>query len=458
MGYDTKTIAQAWSLLDQATVRYQGADVGTVAALATGTNAANYDQIFTRDFFVSGLAFLLAGKHEIVKNFLCATSDLQQIEDSKNCFQAPRGLMPASFKVIKKNNTESLVADFGEKAIGRVTPVDSSLWWLLLMRMYIKASGDKAIAAEDKTCSSIKRILDHYLIGHFELIPTLLVPDGAFMIDRRMGMYGHPLDIEVLFHAALRSSREILGIDASEDDKKYIECINDRIGHLVDHMRADYWIDPSRLNSIYRYENEQFGDEIANKYNIHVPSIPSWVYQWIPENSGYFLGNIGPGRMDFRFLTMGNLLAVLTSLAEKSQRKKILHLLEVNWEVLVGNMPIKLCYPAVEGKEWHMLTGADGKNTAWSYHNGGNWPTLLWLLIAAAVKMNNKRIATRAMEIAAKRLAADDWPEYYDGQFGNLVGKAARKKQVWTAAGFIAAHSIMENPDKINLIIFDDEP
>jgi glycogen debranching enzyme len=364
--------------------------------------------------------------------------------------------MPASFKVINKNDKESLVADFGEKAIGRVTPVDSSLWWLLLMRMYIKASGDNDFAAEDRTCSSIKRILDHYLIGHFELIPTLLVPDGAFMIDRRMGMYGHPLDIEVLFDAALRSSREILGIEASQDDKKYIKRIDDRISHLVDHIRADYWIDPTRLNSIYRYETEQFGDEIANKYNIHVSSIPNWVYQWMPENSGYFLGNIGPGRMDFRFLTVGNLLAVLTSLAEKSQQEKILRLLEVNWEVLVGSMPIKLCYPALEGKAWHMLTGADGKNTSWSYHNGGNWPTLLWLLIAAAMKMNNKSMAIKAMQIAAKRLSTDDWPEYYDGPFGNLIGKEARKKQVWTAAGFIAAHSILENPDKIKLLIFDN--
>jgi glycogen debranching enzyme len=119
-------------------------------------------------------------------------------------------------------------------------------------------------------------------------------------------------------------------------------------------------------------------------------------------------------------------------------------------------MPIKLCYPALEGKAWHMLTGADGKNTSWSYHNGGNWPTLLWLLIAAAMKMNNKSMAIKAMQIAAKRLSTDDWPEYYDGPFGNLIGKEARKKQVWTAAGFIAAHSILENPDKIKLLIFDN--
>jgi hypothetical protein len=52
----------------------------------------------------------------------------------------------------------------------------------------------------------------------------------------------------------------------------------------------------------------------------------------------------------------------------------------------------------------------------------------------------------------------DDWPEYYDGRFGNHVGKEARKKQVWTAAGFMAAHLALENPDKLNLLIFDDEP
>ena len=458
MGYNTKTITQAFSLLNKAIVRFQGAGVGTVAALETGSHTINYDQIFTRDFFVSGLAFLLADQHDIVKNFLFATSDLQQTENSDNCFQAPRGLMPASFKVVKKNGMERLVADFGEQAIGRVTPVDSSLWWLLLMRMYIKASGDEAIAAEDKTCSSVKRILDHYLIGHFELIPTLLVPDGAFMIDRRMGMYGHPLDIEILFDAAMRSGREILSINASEEDKKYIERIDTRIDHLRDHIRADYWIDRSRLKSICQYETEQFGDEVVNKYNIQPSSIPGWTNRWIPANGGYFLGNIGPGRMDFRFLTMGNLLAVLTSLASKPQQEKILNLIEFKWRTLVGNMPMKLCYPALEGKSWHLMTGADSKNTPWSYHNGGNWPTLLWLLTAAALKMANKSMATKAMEIAAKRLAKDDWPEYYDGRFGNHVGKEARKKQVWTAAGFMAAHLTLENPDKLNLLIFDDEP
>lgn len=82
MGYDTKVAQRAWALLKKAAVQYQGADVGTLAALKTSADTVNYDQIFTRDFFVSGLALLLNGKYETVKNFLRVTSDLQQSDES----------------------------------------------------------------------------------------------------------------------------------------------------------------------------------------------------------------------------------------------------------------------------------------------------------------------------------------------------------------------------------------
>ena len=32
--------------------------------------------------------------------------------------------------------------------------------------------------------------------GGFDLFPTLLVTDGSCMIDRRMGIHGHPLEIQ----------------------------------------------------------------------------------------------------------------------------------------------------------------------------------------------------------------------------------------------------------------------
>ena len=451
-------LTAAWRLLEKAVVSHGGNPVGTVAALDAGQTALNYDQVFVRDFFVSAVAFLLNDRFEIVRNFLLVTADLQSIDKSMDCFKAGRGLMPASFKTIEKQGESRFVADFGEQAIGRVTPVDSSLWWLLLLRFYLVFSGDREFVVQEKIQKTVKAILDLYLVGHFELIPTLLVPDGAFMIDRRMGMYGHPLDVEVLFYAGLRASREILAIHASEENSRYIGEIDHRTGHLLYHLRTYYWLDKGRLDTIFNYETEEFGADTTNKYNLYATSIPDWAPAWVGGNEGYFAGNIGPGRMDFRFMTLGNLLAVMTSLADDDQTEKLLNLLENQWDTLAAKMPIKACFPALEGRDWHIITGADPKNSPWSYHNGGSWPFLLWLIAAVTVSTDKQFLAKRALDTAATKLLTTDWPEYFDGRDGSQVGKEARRLQVWTIAGYIAAQTLMENPDKAALLSFDSEP
>ena len=172
MQSNNEALTAAWRQLEKAVVYHQGRPVGTVAALDTGPTALNYDQIFTRDFFVSAVAFLLNDRFDIVENFLSVTAKLQSIDKSMDCFKADRGLMPASFKTIVKDGEERLLADFGEQAIGRVTPVDSSLWWLLLLRVYVKASGDLEFVAWKKIKQAIHAILDLYLVGHFEVHET----------------------------------------------------------------------------------------------------------------------------------------------------------------------------------------------------------------------------------------------------------------------------------------------
>jgi glycogen debranching enzyme len=120
-------------------------------------------------------------------------------------------------------------------------------------------------------------------------------------------------------------------------------------------------------------------------------------------------------------------------------------------------MPLKICYPAVDGLEWRILTGCDPKNVAWSYHNGGNWPVLLWPFAAAAVKTGRVEMAQRAIEIAEKRLCEDRWPEYYDGRNGRLIGKQARKYQTWSIAGYLMAKELIENPAHIELFSFEED-
>ena len=411
--------------LEASLIYYKGLPVGTVAAVDSSLDPLNYDHCFVRDFVPSALVFLMNGSSEIVRNFLLETLNLQNRDKQMDCFKPGRGLMPASFKVVESSNGEqSLVADFGEQAIGRVTPVDSSFWWLILLRAYVKATGDVCFAHQAEFQHGIESILDLCLTPRFDMYPTLSVPDGSFMIDRRMGVHGRPLEIQVLLYAALRTALELL---LPNEGSAYIALVKERLNHLVFHIQNYYWLDFQHLNAIYRYKSEEFGADVVNKYNIYSDSIPNWVSEWLPKNGGYLTGNLGAGWMDFRFFTLGNLMAIVTSLVSSQQSHKIVNLIEQRWEDLVGQMPMKICFPALEDLEWKIITGCDRKNIPWSYHNAGHWPVLLWMMVAVAQKTGKMAIAHQALAVAEKCLGEDEWPEYYDGRHGQLVGKEARK-------------------------------
>lgn len=439
---------EARELLNQSILYYRGQPIGTIAAQDPTVDALNYDQCFIRDFVPSALVFLMQGRTDIVRNFLIETLNLQSRPKEMDCFEAETGLMPASFKVVQADGKEWLEADFGEAAIARVPPADSCLWWLILLRAYVQATGDTALAHQPEFQTGIKLILDLCLAHRFSLYPTLLVPDGAFMIDRRMGVYGHPLEIQVLFYAGLRVAQEFL----LPEEERYLKAVTQRLSALHYHVWEYYWIDLNRLNQIYRFEVDEYGENIANKFNIYPASIPAWLTDWLPETGGYLAGNLGPGRLDFRFFALGNLLAIVFSLADESESQRIMNLFEQRWQDLIGYMPVKLCYPAIEGEEWRTLTGCDPKNSPWSYHNGGNWAVLLWAFAIAAQKTGRVELAERAINIAEERLVQDSYPEYYDGRSGYLIGREARLSQTWSIAGLLAAKEFIAHPDHLSLI------
>ncbi|MBD2083027.1 glycoside hydrolase 100 family protein [Leptolyngbya sp. FACHB-17] len=447
---------KAWELLEKSVLYYQGREIGTIAACDTDLIALNYDQCFVRDFISSALLFLMRGRTEIVQHFLEETLRLQPKTTQFDSSKPSRGLMPASFKVIPYEGGEYLKADFGDHAIGRVAPADSGLWWIILLRAYVIATGETDFAHRPDVQEGIRFILELCLVTRFDMYPMVLVPDGASMIDRRMGMYGHPLDIQSLFYAALRSSLELLV--ENEDNQKMIQGIHSRLIPLRRQLREHYWLDPDRLNVIYRYRVEEYGEEALNQFNIYSDSIPFYrLAKWLPEAGGYMAGNLGPSQLDVRFFALGNLMSIVSALATERQSHKILNLIELRWSDLVGQMPMKLCYPALEDVEWRIVTGADPKNRPWSYHNGGSWPVLLWMLTAAAKKMDRGELAHHAIAVAERRLLEDHFPEYYDGPDARLIGKEARRYQTWTIAGYLLAKELLTHPEHLKLINFDWE-
>lgn len=459
---ETETERDAWALLRKTVVSYCGCPVGTVAAADDGIEALNYDQVFIRDFVPSALAFLMRGESEIVKNFLLHTLQLQSWEKTVDCYSPGQGLMPASFKVrtvpLDENNEafeETLDPDFGESAIGRVAPVDSGLWWIILLRAYGKITGDYALQERVDVQTGIKLILNLCLSDGFDMFPTLLVTDGSCMIDRRMGIHGHPLEIQALFYSALRCSREMITVN--DGSKNLVRAINNRLSALSFHIREYYWVDMKKINEIYRYKTEEYSHDAINKFNIYPEQIPSWLVDWIPEKGGYMIGNLQPAHMDFRFFSLGNLWAIVSSLTTPRQAEGILNLIEEKWDDLIANMPLKICYPALEYEEWRIITGCDPKNTPWSYHNGGSWPTLLWQFTLACIKMGRPELARKAVAVAEKRLAEDKWPEYYDTKTGRFIGKQARLYQTWTIAGFLTSKMLLENPELASMLTCEED-
>ena len=243
----------------------------------------------------------------------------------------------------------------------------------------------------------------------------------------------------------LLSAEELLADnDANKKARADLRILSDT---LRNHLRTYYWLDRRRLNEMHRFYSEEFGLEAVNVLNVYPESIPKWLDGWLDAHSGYFVGNVGPGRVDFRFFAQGNLLAILFGISTGNGSQALMNLYLHHWDELVGEMPVKIVYPAMVGEKWRFSTGSDPKNVPYSYHNGGNWPVLAWQLVTASIRTGRFELAEQTLKIMSDRLKRDNWPEYYDGRKGDLIGRRANFYQVWSATGLIIAHEVMENPD-----------
>ncbi|MGD8795848.1 MAG: glycoside hydrolase 100 family protein, partial [Thiohalophilus sp.] len=290
-------IERAYEILNLSIMQYRGKEIGTVAALKqTNLAAANYEECFIRDFIPSALVFLADGKTDIVKNFLEAALELRTSERTIAGHEIQPGVMPASFTVTTDfDGNEQLQADFGEKAIGRVAPVDSMMWWMILLFIYTRSTGDEELAKRPEFQQAMRQILHLCLKDTFEVTPALLVPDACSMIDRRMGIYGHPLEIQALFYGVLRIIHSLLVEKEPDGDSSMIDTAMTREQALQSYVRLFYWLDLPRLNEIHRYTTEEFGQDSVNVLNVYPESIPDWVIEWIPNDCGYLVGNVGVG-------------------------------------------------------------------------------------------------------------------------------------------------------------------
>jgi hypothetical protein len=456
-------VLRAQEHFERTLVQAAGQLVGSVAALEhpRSSDAANYGEVFLRDNVPVMVYLLLQKRYEVVRHFLTVCLDLQS-----STYQT-RGVFPTSF--VEQNGL--LIADYGQRSIGRITSVDASLWWPVLCWMYVRRSGDQAFGASQKVQRGVQLLLDLVLHPTFEGTPVLFVPDCAFMIDRPMDVWGAPLEVEVLLYGCLRSCCQLMELARRDNMSRLLDqrlvltrqWLHDLRSFLLKH----YWVTSKTMQVLRRRPTEQYGEhQHENEFNVQPQVIPPWLQDWLENRGGYLIGNMRTGRPDFRFYSLGNALACLFGLLTAPQQRALFRLVLHNRQHLMAQMPMRICHPPLDREEWANKTGSDPKNWPWSYHNGGHWPSLLWYL-GAAVLLHEQRhpeadvllmSQTRTMVEECywsqlNQLPRQQWAEYFDGPTGTWVGQQARTYQTWTIVGFLLLHHLLRiNPGDVAML------
>jgi beta-fructofuranosidase len=456
-------VTSAREHFERTLISARGELVGSVAALEHPrlSGEANYGEVFLRDNVPVMLLLLLQGRTSIVRHFLSVCLELQS-----SAYQT-RGVFPTSF--VEQNGV--LVADYGQRSIGRITSVDASLWWPVLCWLYVQRSNDRQFAASQQVQRGIQLLLDLVLHPTFEGTPVLFVPDCAFMIDRPMDVWGAPLEVEVLLYGCLRSCCHLMAVAQQHHDSRLLEqrlvltrqWLHDLRAFLLKH----YWVTSKTVQVLRRRPTEQYGEhQHENEFNVQPQVIPPWLQDWLANRGGYLIGNMRTGRPDFRFYSLGNSLASLFGLLASPQQRALFRLVLHNRDQLMAQMPMRICHPPMEVEEWTEKTGSDPKNWPWSYHNGGHWPSLLWYLGGAILLHEQKHPAADVLLMGQMKamleecywsqlnqLPRQQWAEYFDGPTGTWVGQQARTYQTWTIVGFLLLHHILRiKPEDVALL------
>ena len=276
---EDKVVKRAKEHFEKTLIEISGSITGSVAALehpGQNNEALNYGEIFLRDNVPVMIYLLTQKRYDIVKKFLTVSLELQS-----TTYQT-RGVFPTSFV----EEQGELIADYGQRSIGRITSADASLWWPILCWLYVRKSGDQSFGTSQQVQRGVQLLLDLVLHPTFEGNPVLFVPDCSFMIDRPMDVWGAPLEVEVLLYACLRSCIELMELSRKNQVSRLLDqrlvLTRQWVHDLRQFLLKHYWVTSKTMQVLRRRPTEQYGeDQHQNEFNVQPQVVPSWLQDWL---------------------------------------------------------------------------------------------------------------------------------------------------------------------------------
>jgi hypothetical protein len=290
---------------------------------------------------------------------------------------------------------------------------DGGLWWII---------GSSLLAPDPAT---VRTVLRWYECQDTDQSGLIQMQESADWQDlfctRAKGLY-----LNCLYVLALRAAARVF---AGTDPLESRRCL-ERARLAADQVNTWFWYrgDGDMLRHIshtFSTEGVQQHDSLGRK-------------RWVPEKrylveERYYLPYLGFRAVGEWFDSLGNLLAILSGIADEGRSQVILDFIERHD---LHRWPLRSLTPAVlpGDTDWRDYYGS--LNLPHQYHNGGVWPFIGGLYVAALLQAGRNDTARSTLESLATLNRQGGFNEWHHGETGAPMGV---RNQAWSAGTYLFA-------------------
>ncbi|MBU4348406.1 glycogen debranching protein [Patescibacteria group bacterium] len=378
-----------------------------------------YPQVWARDSMITLLGAVLIKDDKVIHSLKSVFKILIKKQSQLGC-------IPNNVDV------KTLRANFQAYA-------DGGLWFVIGSAFFFKQTGDSAFLKSSYL--SIQKTLtwyEHQDVDQTGLITIAEASDWEDLFATR----GKGLYVNILYYIALCNAVDIA---KHLRDKKHADIYAKKAKKIYSCINKYFWYKGD--DDISSHLKFSFGTEFFNKKDLDSLKrkniLPS---KRILKKSLYYLPYLSFREFGEWFDSFGNLLAILSGIADKKRSEILLEFIKKF--KLTKPYPIKAIYPPIfpGEKDWRNYYKFANLNLPNQYHNGGIWPFLGGFYVAALVKMKKYSEAREALESLAllnKQGKKSSW-EFNEWAHGETAKPMGMAEQAWSAGMYIYAYEAVK--------------
>ena len=389
------------------------------SALATG-----YPQIWARDSMIVFLGAAATGEPALIAAGKASLEIMSQ-------HQSLRGMIQLNVN-----------PDTGYVSTENAGSVDGNLWYLLGHYLHLQLTGDVEFMA--RHWPSIDRAMTWLEYQDMNECGLLEVPEAGDWMDLLAVRYNVLYDNALYYAATL--AYQIMCRQLPEG----VLCHQLPVNPLGIHERLNLlmWIDRC-------WVPEHFAEHLEKLKAIRLEWFMLYHNMGTISSRPYYLPWVAFREYGDWCDSLGNLLAILTGVADRHRAE---HILRYMHQVgMAEPFPTKAIHPPIYPNEanWREYYRSRNLNLPHQYHNGGIWPMIGGFHVAALVRHGWTSEAQRLLHSLAdanRQGMYHDWEftEWMHGESGHPMGFG---QQGWSAAMFLYAEHAARTG---KLLLFDD--